>query len=506
MADHGLLVPGSHRALALTDDREVLRCLIRAEVAWVGAQADLGLIPQAHAASVARVLEPRRLEAGFDLADIAERAELGGNPVIPMLADLRSAVREIDAQAVASVHRGLTSQDVMDTALILMLRGGLGELEESLAAAEGALAGLAEQHRDTLAVARTLTQHALPSTFGLRCAEWLGGLLDAHDRLRALELPLAMGGAAGTLAGSCALFAGDTGRDPVDGAFALHETWAARLGLSDPRRVWHTSRQPVLDAAAALGSTTAAIGKIADDVLLLSRPEVGELREPTGPGRGVSSAMAQKQNPVLSVLLKRTAVSAPQHVAALFTAAAASVDERPDGAWHAEWPALRELLRLGVVAASQLRELCEGLRIDPERMAANLRRSGPALLSERIGAALSPLVEDRAEATGRQRLQQVLAGAGSDVNAAVDAIAALLDEAPPAAGQAVTREQIAELCDPRGYLGAAGRLIDHALLRFRSRAQTGPSSAHHGRAAGVPDADAGTRGPADVARTRRGSR
>lgn len=504
MTDHGLLVPGAHRALGLTDDREVLRCLIRAEVAWVQAQADLGLVPAAHAASAARVLEAAQLEAGFDLAGIAERAELGGNPVIPMLADLRSAVREIDAEAVASVHRGLTSQDVMDTALMLLLRGGLEQLCDSLSGAEAALAELAERHRGTLAVARTLTQHALPTTFGLRCAQWLTGLLEAHDRIDALELPLAMGGAAGTLAGSCALFE-DTDRDPVDGAFALHEAWAARLGLSAPHRVWHASRQPVLDAAAALGSTAAAMGRIADDVLLLSRPELGELREPSGPGRGVSSAMPQKQNPVLSVLLKRTALSAPQHVAALFAAAAAFVDERPDGAWHAEWPAARDLLRLSAVAASQLRELCEGLRVDPEQMEANLRCTGPGLLSERIGAVLAPLVEDRAEATGAQRIQRVLAGAGADTDAAVDGLSELVADARAAGATGTGREEIARLCDPRGYLGATGRLIDDALQRLRRR--TEPSGDHHDRQADPPDADpdAGTRRPAGTEPTRRGT-
>lgn len=501
MADHGLLTPGSHRALALTDDEEVLRCLIRAEVAWVQAQADLRLVPAAHAASVARVLERSPLEAGFDLAGIAQRAELGGNPVIAVLGDLRRAVREIDAEAVAAVHRGLTSQDVMDTALMLLLRGGLEQLGDSLSGAEAALAQLAERHRGTLAVARTLTQHALPTTFGLRCAQWLTALLEAHERLDALELPLAMGGAAGTLAGSCALFEG-TDRDPVEGALALHEAWAARLGLSAPHRVWHTSRQPVLEAAAALGSTAAALGRIADDVLLLSRPELGELKEPTGPGRGVSSAMPQKQNPVLSVLLKRTALSAPPHVAALFAAAAASVDERPDGAWHAEWPAARELLRLSAIAASQLRELCEGLRVDPERMAANLRSSGPALLSERIAAALAPLVEDREGATGAQRIQRVLAGAGADADAAVEALTALVAESRSPAAAALGRAEIARLCDPRGYLGAAGRLIDDALQRLRRRAA--PSGARPDRQVTPPDADpspgpeadaAGARGP-----------
>ena len=461
--DVGLLVPGAHRARGLTGDRQVLRCLVRAEVDWVQAQAEAGLVPSSAAQAARRVLADEQLERCFDLADLAERGELGGNPVIPVLADLRAAVRDVDPQAATALHRGLTSQDVLDTALMLVLDGALAEIGSSLRRAETALARRAQEHRSTISVARTLTQHALPSVFGLRCAQWLEGLLDAHDRLRALRPPVAVGGAAGTLAGSCALFP-DAG-DPAEQALGLHRRWARALGLSEASHVWHTSRQPVLDAGAALGSMCAALGKIADDVLLLSRPELGELREPTGPGRGVSSAMPQKQNPVLSVQLRRTALSAPQQVAALFAAASSSVDERPDGAWHVEWPALRELLRLSLSAASQLAELCEGLKADPQRMEQNLRGSGPALLSERIVAALKPHVPETADATAAQRIQQALAGAGPDADRAVDALEELTAGQRDEQGRTFGRDRLAALCDPRGYLGAAEHLIDRAVDR-----------------------------------------
>ncbi len=434
--DVGLLVPGAHRARGLTGDRQVLRCLVRAEVDWVQAQAEAGLVPSSAAQAARRVLADEQLERCFDLADLAERGELGGNPVIPVLADLRAAVRDVDPQAATALHRGLTSQDVLDTALMLVLDGALAEIGSSLRRAETALARRAQEHRSTISVARTLTQHALPSVFGLRCAQWLEGLLDAHDRLRALRPDAAM-----------------------------HRRWARALGLSEASHVWHTSRQPVLDAGAALGSMCAALGKIADDVLLLSRPELGELREPTGPGRGVSSAMPQKQNPVLSVQLRRTALSAPQQVAALFAAASSSVDERPDGAWHVEWPALRELLRLSLSAASQLAELCEGLKADPQRMEQNLRGSGPALLSERIVAALKPHVPETADATAAQRIQQALAGAGPDADRAVDALEELTAGQRDEQGRTFGRDRLAALCDPRGYLGAAEHLIDRAVDR-----------------------------------------
>lgn len=476
-ADYGLLVPGAHRARGLAGDRQVLRCLVRAETAWVAAQAQLGLVPDSAAEAVADVLTDEVLDRSFDLADLAERSELGGNPVIPMLADLRAAVREIDPEAVDAVHRGLTSQDVLDTALMLVLREALQHLDDSLSQARSALAGLAQRHRHALCAARTLTQHALPTTFGLRCAQWLEGLADAHERLDRLSTPVAIGGAAGTLAGSQALFEQqeDLQRGSACSAqlseqvLQLHAAWARQLGLEEAPHVWHTARQPVLDAGAALGSVCAAIGRIADDVLLLSRPELGELREPTGPGRGVSSAMPQKQNPVLSVQLKRTALSAPQLLASLFTAASSSVDERPDGAWHVEWPALQQLLRLSLTACSQLAELAQGLRVDVERMEENLRASGPALLSERIVTALKPAVQEADGATGAQRIQAVLARAGADVEAAVDGLAEITGEGPDAQGHALDRQRLQQLCDPRGYLGAADLLIDRAFARQDER-------------------------------------
>lgn len=469
MTDLGLLLPGSHRSRGLVGDEQVLRCLVRAEAAWVQAQADLELVPTEHARALEQVLEPQRFRAAFDLEDLAQRAELGGNAVIPMLADLRAAVREIDPAAAGSVHRGLTSQDVQDTAMMLLVREARREILSSLEAAERALGDLAQAHRGTLSVARTLTQHAMPSTFGLRCAQWLSGVLDAHEQLAAIRLPAAIGGAVGTLAGACDLFPQEQPADASQRALDLHAAWAQRLGLEMPGHVWHTARGPVLGAGSALGVVCAALGKIADDVLLLSRPELAELQEPSGPGRGVSSAMPQKQNPVLSVLLRRTALSAPQHVATLFAAAGSSVDERPDGAWHAEWPALRDLLRLAAISSSQLAELSSGLRVDAEQMVENLRMTGPALLSSRIVPVLKDHVRAHDGASPAQRIQSVLARAGADQEQAIDGLAELVAEGGSSgagAGAPPDRQRLRELCDPRGSLGASELLIDRALERL----------------------------------------
>ncbi|MFW6188333.1 MAG: lyase family protein, partial [Actinomycetota bacterium] len=352
MTDVGLLSPGAHRGDARTDDTAVLQALLDVEVAWVTAQARAGLAPE-EAASSARAAARAQ---DYDAADVARRAEGGGNPVIPLLADYRRRLGELDPDAVRWVHRGLTSQDVMDTAMMLLVRRAAGPLASDLGRTRDALAGLADAHRGTVQAARTLTQHALPTTFGLKASSWLAGLQDLEEDLAALErLPVSYGGAAGSLAASLALF--PAAPDAAERALDLARLWADDLGLGLPPHVWHTARRPVLRAGETLAAVCSALGRIANDVLLLSRPELGEVREPAAEGRGVSSAMPQKQNPVLSVLLKRTALTAPQLLAQLHLAAALYVDERPDGAWHTEWPALRELARLAVAASSHAAEL-----------------------------------------------------------------------------------------------------------------------------------------------------
>ncbi|WP_424346451.1 lyase family protein [Kocuria sp. CH-021] len=477
MTDAGLLRPGAHRGDAHTDDTAVLQALLDVEAAWVAAQADAGLAPRAAAESARAAARA----ADYDAGDIARRAEGGGNPVIPLLADYRRRLGELDPDAVRFVHRGLTSQDVMDTAMMLLVRRAAEPLGRQLSGTADALARLAQTHRGTLQAARTLTQHALPTTFGLKAAGWLAGLQDLEADLAGLtRLPVSWGGAAGTLAGSIALFPGTP--DAAEQAVELARRWAGELGLSMPAHVWHTSRRPVLRTAETLAAVCAALGRIANDVLLLSRPELGELREPAAEGRGVSSAMPQKQNPVLSVLLKRTALTAPQLVAQLHLAAAQYVDERPDGAWHTEWPALRELARLAVAASSHAAELTAGLTVDPARMRANLDASGPAVLAERISAALAPLLPPAADgATGKQQVQAVVREHASDRQGMLDALEGLAAGTLLADGTPVDRGVVTRLLDPAGYLGANDLLIDRVLERH-DRSANDPSTTSGGYA------------------------
>lgn len=359
-----LLWPGDTRAGDLFSDASVLAAMVRVEAAWLAALHEHGL------ALAAPSLDG--LVGPAELPDLAVAAEGGGNPVIPLV----KLLRERQPAVASSVHAGLTSQDVLDTALVLNLRATVGRLRDDLAAQIEALAGLADRHRGTRMAGRTLTQHAIPITFGLKAAGWLHGVLDARDVLEAAAaLPIQVGGAAGSLAAPTAL-AGSPDR-------ALSLVRAAARALDLPvREPWHTARTPLTRVADAFVTCTDAWGKIANDVLLGSRPELGELAEAPAAGRGGSSTMPNKQNPVLAVLVRRAALAGPPLAATLHTAASAAVDERPDGGWHVEWATLRTLARRTVVAGSHTAELLAGLRVDPERMAATLAAAHPGIDAE----------------------------------------------------------------------------------------------------------------------------
>jgi len=318
-----------------------------------------------------------------DVAALSAQAEQGGNPVIPMVSLLRSRLRDDNPAAARWLHGGLTSQDVLDTAIVLCLRDTGERLRGEIAGQVRALAQLAGDHRATVMAGRTLTQHAVPITFGLKVTTWLHGVLDADDDLAAASqrLPSQLGGAAGTMA-AATLLAEKAGVDDAPRRAVDLMTYASeQLGLvaGSP---WHTSRAPLTRLGEALVRCTGAWGRIANDVLVMSRPEIAELAEPTSQGRGSSSAMPHKVNPILSVMIRRAALSGPAVLSQLHTAAALAVDERPDGGWHLEWAALQALARETVVAAGQVTELLDGLHVDPARMAANAAGSCDDLLAE----------------------------------------------------------------------------------------------------------------------------
>ena len=461
MNDAGLLSPVSVSPLvaALTGDDAVLAAILAVESGWAAVLEKAGLAPAGAAAVVASAAEAGRYHA----ADIARRAQGGGNPVIPLLADLRKHVTALDTAGIGAgkaVHTSLTSQDVLDTALMLLAGNTVEAVLADVKRTTGALAGLAARHAETLCVGRSLTQHSLPYTFGLRAAQWFHGLAAAGRQLEQLEFPVQFGGAAGTLAAGTVLTA-DSPATP----FGLVEALAAQLGLAPAPAPWHTNRLAITSLGHALASALDAFGKIAADVLFLSRPEAAEVAEPRAAGRGVSSAMPQKQNPVLSVMVRSAALQAPNLAAQLHLAAATFNDERPDGAWHTEWPALRQLLALALGAAGHVRELAEGLQVFPDAMRRNLDLAGPLLLAEGVSAAVAPLLPDRDGRNGKQQLQDVV---DQTLQAPASGQAAtyrkLLREAVPVG--TLTDLRLEELLDPAGYLGEAAEITRRVLAAF----------------------------------------
>lgn len=360
---HDLLWPGDARAGGVFDDEAMLAAMVRVERAWLAVLIEVGIAP---------VEAADGLTVDVSLAEIADAAEASGNPAVPLVAALRSALPE---PAATWLHQGLTSQDVLDSALMLCARDAVVAVLASLGEQVTSMTALAARHRATPMAARTLTQPAIGSTFGARVAAWLTGVLDAADALlgAATWLRIQAGGAAGTLAAAAELAQGRGLTDPARTALNAVGLLADRLGLARSTP-WHTSRRPITALADALTACTDSWGRIARDVLAGSRAEVGELREPAGEGRGGSSTLPGKRNPVLSVLIRRAALTAPPLAAALHLAAAEATEERSDGAWHAEWDALRTLARRTVIAGSQASELLADLEVDAEAMAANLAR------------------------------------------------------------------------------------------------------------------------------------
>lgn len=348
-----LFWPGDHLAGDLMSDEAFLAAMVAVEQAWLGCLVDAGIAP-AEARTELTV-------ADGDAETIARRADVDGNPVSALVAILRDRSDETRARW---LHRGLTSQDVLDTAVVICIRDVLIRVGVECAAQVRALVDLAERHRDTPALARTLTQAALPSTLGAKVARWLDGVLDAAEPLAGLRtsLPVQIGGAVGTLAATTEL-AGS-----VDRALALSDALADELVLA-PALPWHTTRAPITRIGDALVTCCDAWGHVAADVATGSRSEIGEFAEGSGGG---SSTMPHKNNPVRSVLIRRAAITAGPLGATLHDASAGSVDERSDGAWHAEWATLRTLARRTVVAAAHTSDLVTGLRIDESRVATNL--------------------------------------------------------------------------------------------------------------------------------------
>jgi 3-carboxy-cis,cis-muconate cycloisomerase len=343
-------------------------------------------------------------------------------------------VPELVAALPAGAHRGATSQDVMDTAAVLVAKRTLPLIDESLAGVAAACARLAADHRGTPMAARTLLQQALPTTFGLKAAGWLAAVDEARDLLDAVPLEVELGGAAGTLASF-----GDLG---------VLARLAEELDLVEPVLPWHTRRLRIGQLGAGLALAAGAIEKIALDVKLMAQTEVGELAESSAGGRGGSSTLPHKRNPVGSALAVACAHGV-RGAASELIAVQAQEHERAGGAWQAEWDALSRALSLTGGAAAALREALDGLEVQPERMQANLELTGGLLMTEAVAARL-----DRPDAK---------AVVGEVALAAAESGQPLREALVADSRIELSEDEVDSALDPARYLGSAGAFVDRAL-------------------------------------------
>jgi 3-carboxy-cis,cis-muconate cycloisomerase len=344
-----IFVPAAVRD-ALSDEAW-LQAMLDVERALAAAEASAGVISAESARAIAEACKAER----FDADAIGDAGRAPGNPVEPLVRALRE---EVGGEAGDDVHRGATSQDILDTAAMLISRRVLDLVSEALGAVGGECARLVEEHRSTPIAGRTLLQQAVPTTFGLKAAGWLAGVREAGEGLRRIReerLAIQLGGAAGTLAAL-----GDAGSEVVP-------LLAEELGLPESPP-WHTNRTRIAELAGALGVTAGAVAKIGLDVALMSQTEVGEVAEAEG---GRSSAMPHKRNSIGSVLAVACARQVNGYVSVLL-AAMPQEHERAAGAWHSEWPALTGALAFTAGAVDGARRALTGLEVDPERMRANL--------------------------------------------------------------------------------------------------------------------------------------
>ena len=440
----GVFARGGVRAEV--DDRAWVQGMLDFEAALARASEQAGVpLPPGAADAIAAHCRAE----DYDAAELGRRATGAGNPAVPLV---RALTERVPADAAGWVHLGATSQDVIDTAAMLVAQRALGPIVEDLTGAAEAAAELAAAHRTTVLAGRTLLQQALPVTFGLKAASWLVGLDEARRDLAAVchrVAALQLGGAVGTLAAL-----GDHGP-------AVAAGMAERLGLAEPTLPWHTIRTRPATLACALGVAAGVVAKVARDVVLLAQTEVGEAAEAAAEGRGGSSTMPHKRNPVAAVAAAACTERVPGLVATML-GAMAQEHERGAGGWHAEWETLSDLLRLTGSAAAWLRDALEGLEVDAEAMRANLDRTGGLLMAESVTTRLAPEL-------GRLRAHELVEAASRRaVEEARPLRDVLLEDAK--VRERLGAHGVEAALQPERYLGAADALIDRALAAHRARA------------------------------------
>jgi 3-carboxy-cis,cis-muconate cycloisomerase len=441
---YGPLFASAAMRAVLADGARIQR-MLDVEAALARAEAAAGVIPQEAVAPIETACRAER----FDLAALAEAAVAAGNLAIPLVKALTAEVKKADAEAARYVHWGATSQDITDTAQVLELKAVIDALLADLDRAIAGFAALAQRHRATPVAGRTWLQHALPIPFGLKLAGYGAALARSRARLvrlRSENLVLQFGGAAGTLAAI-----GNAG-------LAVAEKLAAELKLPLPDAPWHGHRDRLAEIAAALAILTGSCGKLARDVTLLMQTDVAEAFEPAAPGRGGSSTMPQKRNPVAAPIALAAAIMAPNLAATIF-AAQTGEHERSAGAWHAEWPAFPALALVTSGALRAAVEIAEGLEVDATRMRANLEATGGAIMAEAVMIALGRKL-------GRLEAHHVVEEATRKASAEHRHLEEVLGDDTRVTAH-LKPDELERLFDPLAYQGVAQEFIDRQIAASR---------------------------------------
>jgi 3-carboxy-cis,cis-muconate cycloisomerase len=429
-------------------DQAYIQSLLEFEAALARAEAKAGVIPATDAPIIAAACRAEQ----FDIEELASQAALSGNVAIPLVKKLTELVAKQNKDAARFVHWGATSQDSMDTAVVLQLRRALDVVDQDLARLTSTLASLADKHRATPIAARTWMQQALPTTFGFIVAGWLDAILRHRSRLselRARNLTLQFGGAVGTVAAL-------SGRGP-----AVAKALAEELHLPLPPIPWHTHRDRIVEIAAALGLCAGTLGKIARDISLHAQTEIAELAEPAGEGRGGSSTMPQKRNPVTSA----TVLAAAQRVPGLVSTMLSSMvqeHERGLGGWQAEWETLPELVSLSAGALHHLTEMLPGLHVDAKRMLKNLDATRGLIFAEAVTIALG-------EHMGKMPAHMLVELACKKTRLEYRHLKDVIRE-EPVLQACLTPADLERLFDVRNYLGSAEEFVQRVLAEVSSAA------------------------------------
>lgn len=432
---------------ALFSTEAYLSAMLRFEAALAQAQAEQGMIPKAAAENITSCCTLDHI----DIPSLIPAIGLAGNPNIPLVKQLTAAVKQLDPEAAKYVHLGATSQDVIDTALMIQVKAALLLIQKDLEQLLNQLYQLAETHRHSIMAGRSFLQHARPITFGYKVATWMDGLLRTSQRIEQVlrqNMVLQFGGAVGTLAGF------------GDKSLPVAHTLAQKLDLALPPISWHTQRDRLVEVASTLGILTGNLGKIAKDISLLMQTEVAEVFEPSGAGKGGSSTMPHKRNPVGCVAILAAAQRSPALLATLFQSLPQD-HERATGLWHAEWLPLVELCKISAGALQQALHMTNGLEVNTQRMLRNLELTNGLIYAENVALALAEKIGKAAAHEHVEGLCKQVVQTGGHLK--------MLIRADAIVGKYFSSSDIDHLFDPANSLGDCDRLINAVLTLLPQR-------------------------------------